>query len=921
MLKIETRKIPDAPIIINARAELRPYGINEYNLFYQTIDTQVISGVVCMSPDSYYNETDNFEISIPDTVKIEVGVFRREGVVWDLVTVASLPADRMRVQAFGHGFKISVNSETVLETQYDSGEPWWVTITTSAWVTYQNLIPYTVHLKLDESLDEAIVQRLTTTEDTLPPLTKVRLVDGDIVRDFIVRNAPTERIGMGTYQQTLELIEPTEMLKGIPLENLTVTQPMKPDQHHPVIMLDAVIDRLLEVTPTTYQGSKVKALNTKYEFDPDIRMRFSKIKSPNFDFGEYTLFDALVDIGLYVDRFPRVRFGNYDANGKLTITFDELDPEVKNNYVATNLTAIETQQPLENYANRVVSEVSNMTSTTAVTYPGKGLGVFGNAPEGETEITDDNIIITLPQKIHKILGLKCFVLGGILSDVEEIDFTHSTFEYSQWVTLDGEAKKKSIYYKQNTNEIKNVGGYFKVWWHTLPEASRRAIYTIKYIPYLDTKAEKRNTASVDHTVIYNQTNKLVDDNLINRHLQNYINRMESGDKIISKLYKTLDYIPRLGHKINSEYILTNLSYIKNYDTYDVTMQLSRGYTRRAEYIKANNEIRTWEIPMENQTRRIAINEKMYVGAHKAEIETTAKENRFHLNRNFTLDFLYFLTALRPGYPTTQARDIIMGARFRLLDGSIIPAAIPVTTRMSGNSIGYTAVTVDNTIMGFTKSKDSLGYISQQVGATYTDAYGDVETIDVGFTNDLSSFDLETFTKNLPVCTVNQANFLINGALLKCLGLNVKKDARERLEISYNLQLDTCLGVQINYESVDRFNEFVSQHLTGTYTAFLVFLDFVYDNITDPLSDEFIDNHPGVLSIQLAIEYSLNQTMDYSEMEFKLQNSVPNYTGVKTILIITRNSADDTWLIIMRIANIDNNILANIGEKKLKIYLK
>ena len=118
------------------------------------------------------------------------------------------------------------------------------------WTNLTLLLPYTNNLKLDESLDHATVQCLSSQNIVYPPLTKVQLIDGSKTFDYIVQNCSSAMIGYQTYQLTFELIEPTEMLKGIPLDNISVTQPIEPDELHPRIMLDEVIDRLLEITPT-----------------------------------------------------------------------------------------------------------------------------------------------------------------------------------------------------------------------------------------------------------------------------------------------------------------------------------------------------------------------------------------------------------------------------------------------------------------------------------------------------------------------------------------------------------------------------------------------------------------------------------------------------------------------------------------------
>ena len=126
--------------------------------------------------------------------------------------------------------------------------------------------------------------------------------------------------------------------------------------------------------------------------------------------------------------------------------------------------------------------------------------------------------------------------------------------------------------------------------------TRNTFFRITYIPYLNAKMAESNDAEHSYTVLYNQNSNIVEQTVFSKHLKNYIKRMEQGDLVLAKTYYSLSDIPQLGHQVNNEYIVTNISYVKNHHTYDVTIQLSKDYTRRAEFIRAKNEVRTWEIP-------------------------------------------------------------------------------------------------------------------------------------------------------------------------------------------------------------------------------------------------------------------------------------------------------------------------------------
>lgn len=795
------------------------------------------------------------------------------------------------------------------------------------WTNLTLLLPYTNNLKLDESLDHATVQCLSSQNIVYPPLTKVQLIDGSKTFDYIVQNCSSAMIGYQTYQLTFELIEPTEMLKGIPLDNISVTQPIEPDELHPRIMLDEVIDRLLQITPVKQLGEINETLYALFELDTNIRSLFETIESPEFLFHEYTLFDALVDIGMFLDMFPRVKFGNYETNGKLMITFDELDIKTKTNYTVTGANVVEMQQPLENYANKVISNVANLSADTIVVYPGEGLGVYVNAPEGESEITDDNAIITLPYPIKKIIKIEAFsYIAGEIPWRDE----PKVYEYSEWLTLDPASitvinpnpigkKKYSIYYRHNTNTIHNIGGYtYGIrffndprfdWVHT-----RNTFFRITYIPYLNAKMAESNDAEHSYMVLYNQNSNIVEQTVFSKHLKNYIKRMEQGDLVLAKTYYSLSDIPQLGHQVNNEYIVTNISYVKNHHTYDVTIQLSKNYTRRAEFIRAKNEVRTWEIPADGriEERNILLDEKMHFALSPSKLTNIPKQNHVDISlvgSRFAPTILDFIT-----YNGDDFNDaMIVGLRFMTRDGSIYYGMLPAVSFSDANQFSVLISTMSNTLLGLEKSLDWADYVKTQIGVTYTDEYGNFETLDMGicYHTEFVDMTLSEFARNFPLATQTQVDDLIDYSDIKFSNLNIQKDAREKISITYTLR-NEFHDILLNEAIINKYR---GKLKANNLTIKLYFFDQELQPTTK-LTTELLDD----LFPYAVREFDTSIAIGPNYIKYTFTPLQETYlTSLKTIAFVVEETKEITAVIIG--TNIIDDLKDNLRNGELRIYFK
>lgn len=759
-------------------------------------------------------------------------------------------------------------------------------ITSGEWKQYNILLPYTINDRKNTDLDTAVVRRYTREKKVYPPLTPVRIRDGSHVTSWVVENCNIERVAPNLWLQTFNLVEPIEMFKGIYLDNVTVTQPINPDTYHQRLTLTDVLIRILRISPSPaykplqasnsyVDPSRFNEILFKYG---DWVTMFNETESPEFVFTEATRYDALVEIGLYLDMQPKLEFSN---DGKLLLFFEELDLSNKENYVIDKPLIEEEQQPLSNYASEVVSKISNLNISDAIVYPGEGLGVYVDAPEGEFEINDDNAIITLPYNIQKVVKLE-------FADFVDLTFFHDIteycIEYGEWTNLPPDKKNRAkIYYKYNDNKLYNIKNYWER--HMGYSELTDAIFRITYIPIIDTKLSLDNVAENHYTVIYNQSGNIVDNRSYAEHLRNYIKRMKHGDYVITQRYKKINDIPKVGHLVNNDYVITNINYIKYPNYYDVTLHLAKEYTRRAEFIRAKEEIRNWEIPADKTVERtITVKEKVYLSF--GELEGIPKLNQTSIRNS--LDHIERLLPALYNFNYEPAKEgTIFGLKFKTANGEIIPIMMPAIKTIFGTSRIFNFKATNNVIMGYSKAFGWSQGVKKQVGVVYTDRFGNTESLDLGIKYDHKIDETYTaqreFALNFPLSTIEDVDDILSESTIRLYDLKVNKDAREFLSFTYQI------------EFVPEQDEYISSKAVANIDSVKpLYIVFLNTTITSPypLENQIIQANPVI---------ETDRTSEHITYHMDSRERIPtNYQAVALTVVengkhyplIIRNNPDE-----------------------------
>ncbi len=682
------------------------------------------------------------------------------------------------------------------------------------WVEYPLLIPYTINDKKDETEDNAVVSFLTTEDKNYSPRTKVKLID-EIETDWIIENPNSKRIGFKKWQIDLELIEPVEILKGYILDNSCVTQPLNPDINHPKKSMMDVINRLLKIAITHKDGETDKDLSSIISIVVDERLN---LESPEFPFTECTLFDALLEVGLFLDSMPKLRF---NISGGYDLYFEPLDIENKINHAINNLTLEERQHPISNYSNQIVSSVYNTTSYIKNTYPGGndiGTKIVTEGNLSPFSIDFSNGFIQLPVKIKKI---NKFELTPDIGEGSVWDnFSDYIYEYKEWQILsplsiieDPDIETTPIYarqpyaayYEMNSNKI-HFGDRFLGYYDDIYDLSNPFTwfadllnffeklnnlgfekmlmkYRITFISVYDAKVKFGNDQIENFSTIANQNGNMIDSYAFSQKMNNVLKRMKHGNYITGKIYKNYNDIPQIGHLINNKYVITNISYTRYNYYYDVLFEMSEDHLRRSEFVREKQEIRSWEIPAGKVSDRY-INYKDKISLS---FLTNSNNNNSSI-RDIRLVFPIFNIFDVEFQDLQKYPGLLAAMVFRSVDNIYPLLSFPMLTAI-GNDLLINIYAEDNTIFGH--QLVDAGTKHFQRGITYTDEFGEFETVDIVLSDRWTSSINDDVFRAMPNATSELIYPLAyeNTEAINLHNLVIKKDAREAFKFTYQLTVE------------------------------------------------------------------------------------------------------------------------------------
>lgn len=409
----------------------------------------------------------------------------------------------------------------------------------------------------------------------------------------------------------------------------------QPDKDYTVA---EVCDRLLKC----YETRQEEVQQQKFILDATLYDKLDKIKSPEFNFTNSTLFEALNQIGGYIHAIPRLIpqvIKNYDENGNEdgtyndysnwnTITFDFFDNK---EIIKDNCSFCDSTVSSNNYLKGVVTEVQNglqssYNTDSTIVEPYETGYVSTRTESGNFEITNDNFCI---KTLMPIRALKELLVCHQGQTYDITQFVVNEKKYQTFKSYESnnsfESRFGYLYYTEGQNNIKGCDFQKEASWvidnlankykNSLDFILRRKVgddsisfftdasdysYRIKYIPYLNFNV-KQVRYLVDENMpdiygYYNQSANIVDIEALGENTRGVLARTSSVENIITSYYKKCSKIPKLGQFIQGGYKCFSVSkeLITNAPI-KATTKWTKNYEKLNDNVSYKKAIREYEV--------------------------------------------------------------------------------------------------------------------------------------------------------------------------------------------------------------------------------------------------------------------------------------------------------------------------------------
>ena len=406
-----------------------------------------------------------------------------------------------------------------------------------------------------------------------------------------------------------------------------------------------VIERLLSVCVLRRNGLEMP----EFKLDETIAPRLNSILSPEFNFTQGTLFEALQQIGEFIHGIPRLIPSvsyeyDYDTQNNVittrndytnwdTITFDFLGGNEV--YDKDNYSIEQLEQPLDENANNFVSNVQNATQSnysgkSTVVEPFMGGYVSTRTENATFEISNNSCIFRTQKGIRSLISVKVYSKGTVKDIVANV-VEKSRYDILYTYTAPGDIYNNKAFFLYYTKGQKNIYAleYLRPNQNTLDtfvndHAIRNILgldenvdletyikdlaVQIEYIPFQNFKVRQFRTnldlTEENNTLFYNQQANAVDVETYGESMKGAL--LKTGNSKISKTqyFKNLADAPHCGVITNDDYYAFVVNRELNcFAPIKVTTQWSYKYNELNAYTAVKKTIRQYEISEDESINR------------------------------------------------------------------------------------------------------------------------------------------------------------------------------------------------------------------------------------------------------------------------------------------------------------------------------
>jgi hypothetical protein len=530
--------------------------------------------------------------------------------------------------------------------------------------------------------------------------------------------------------------------------------------------------------------------------------------------------EVMYKLGREFNAIPRLLEGN-------KLSFDVLENPEDNSTYQDGTELEQEEANMTNYANVLVSNVTNMTSSERTkVYPGAGRFISCRADPNETTLQKDNMSILVDDNINYLVKVK--VKNWLIADPTlEQDITGYIFEKTLYDSLNKnpEGQGLALYYEKGKNKIVGLGMLPQIQsylgWGAdeyIIERILNAItgvavesmedplnflYQVEYVPYVDAQIiiHQTNIANFDADVAinYNQETANINAEAFGTGTQKVINRI--GNNSINKLVRVnnISEIPYVGeHKeVDGEmYFAEIVNTTYDHNDISVAIQYSKDFNKINNRVSIDKEYREYSLYANNFVNR-TVNVQDFcevVLSTEAVVFDNVYGGLARLSNEYanllgTSTSAYIYDAFKLVSYKADGTTKLQYTPFRGSLTNINEHIVPASLNVIGNSVLFVGSCYDNYSVGqyIDGSSYAFGKYANK-DARYVDDKGECPVIGLtlGYTNDF----LGTSLANAQAFPIASNTSDPTWYLFKNRKFVINKDNRERLKLAYSVNFYT-----------------------------------------------------------------------------------------------------------------------------------
>ena len=588
--------------------------------------------------------------------------------------------------------------------------------------------------------------------------------------------------------------------------------------------VDSVIQRVLQCVEPLRKGQTPRFKFDKSTLPEDKQALFDKI-APEFTFTRTTLREALQQIGGFIHAEPRLNLATmsiewdfYGEEETAQITTNKGVIPLKDYKYRTlqrkrNLD--ETANALDSYQDNLINRLNWADATTATPFDGgfQTLRMDTAWARGEQ---GDSWHIETAENIDRIVKVE-MQYNGNTRDITKYVFDKKTYDnLSALTTVYPTSKSYALYYTRGGKGI--YGLFFKNDEAFVPESYieyaivniynkafnkfedslnyEKMQFRVTYVPIYSTRVQQCKQTLQDflplpRTVNYTQSDNSVETQYFGENIKGAIARMGNAEKNVTMDFRSLYNIPKAGQLFDDEYYISEVSTAVSSDIFQVTLGLSKNFNRKSKYIGASSIKRLYEVSEEQvQERHTVLQDYIVVSDTKQEI-AFPDEHGYLYTRGF-LGVAYMFDGSKEKDYFSVKSVLAYGTTYQNQKQEQV--LLPVIASAFGNSMSFTWRYKDNFSAGyqalFAKKDKVSGYFT--VETEYADYFGRLYYYNFKlYTTPVMEMEAHN-ANDLPYQAdfVNYGNVYVAGVLDDVYALVLRKDSRETLKFTYNINFVT-----------------------------------------------------------------------------------------------------------------------------------